>query len=162
MPSKILIVDDFPIIRAGLKALLSTAPELKIIGEAENGKLAVLQARQLKPDLVLMDLTMPVMNGTEAIRMIKQANPKIKILALTDQQSLNMVKTAMAAGANGYILKEDAATYLFSAISSVLKGQVYLRSGVSDRLVSGFTVNYASFDSESIRLNQTRSFQLDD
>lgn len=118
--------------------MLSKSPDLEVTGQADNGKSAVQMARQLRPDLILMDLTMPVMNGTEAIRLIKQRQPDIKIIALTEQKSHEYVQATMAAGANGYLLKDDTTSNILSAISSVFNGQVYLSSGVCEQVVSGF------------------------
>jgi DNA-binding NarL/FixJ family response regulator len=135
---KILVVDDFPIFRVGLGALLSKTADLEIIGEVENGSRAVQKASELKPDLILMDLTMPVMNGTEAIRIIKQRQPEIKIIALTEHKSHDHVQAAFEAGANGYVLKDDTSDSLLAAISSVLSGQVYITPGVCDTILGGF------------------------
>ena len=107
MPTKILIVDDYPIFREGLRAILSNTSSLEVVGEAENGNIAVQKANHLEPDVILMDLTMPIMNGTEAIRIIKRRQPLIKIIALTAQKSHDYVQAAFEAGANGYVLKED-------------------------------------------------------
>ncbi len=141
MPKNVLIVDDHPIYREGLKTIVSSLTPLQITGEAENGKVAVHKARQLKPDLILMDLVMPVMNGTEAIRLIKQRNPDIRIIALTEQKSHEYVQATMAAGANGYLLKDESTTSILSAIECVMNGQFYLSSGVCDKVVSGFLGN---------------------
>jgi DNA-binding NarL/FixJ family response regulator len=138
MPKKLLIVDDFPIFRSGLHAILSNANHLEVTGEAENGSRAVQKASELKPDLILMDLTMPVMNGTEAIRIIKRRQPEIKIIALTELKSHDHVQAAFEAGANGYVLKDDTSDSLLAAISSVLSGQVYITPGVCDTILGGF------------------------
>jgi len=138
VPKKLLIVDDFPIFRSGLHAILSNANHLEVTGEAENGSRAVQKASELKPDLILMDLTMPVMNGTEAIRIIKRRQPEIKIIALTELKSHDHVQAAFEAGANGYVLKDDTSDSLLAAISSVLSGQVYITPGVCDTILGGF------------------------
>ena len=150
MPKKILIVDDFPIFREGLKAILSNVASLEVIGEAENGEIAVIKANLLRPDLILMDLVMPVINGIDATRSIKQLNSDIKVLALTEQKSHDQVMAAMTAGANGYILKEDTTTSLLSAIECVLNGDVYLSPGISDKVVSGSPVNDESINNRSL------------
>lgn len=127
---KILIVDDYPIFRVGLRQILLKMPGLEVIGEAENGQDAIEKARQLKPQLILMDIAMPVMNGTEAIRIIKQDQPTIKIIALTAQNTQNHVVTTLAAGADGYVLKDDSSLNLTTAIDSVTNGHNYLSPGV--------------------------------
>jgi len=138
MPKKILIVDDFPIFRDGLRALLSNASNLEVVGEAENGNIAVKKASVLNPDVILMDITMPIMNGTEAIRMIKQRQPEIRIIAFTEQKSHDYVQAAFEAGANGYVLKDDTSDSLLAAINSVLSDQVYITSGVCETILGGF------------------------
>ena len=141
MPKKILIVDDFPIFRDGLRALLSNASNLEVVGDAENGNIAVKKASVLNPDLILMDITMPVMNGTEAIRIIKQRQPEIRIIAFTEQKSHDYVQAAFEAGANGYVLKDDTSDSLLAAINSVLSDQVYITSGVCETILGGFLGN---------------------
>ena len=138
MTKKILIVDDFPIFRDGLRALLFSVSNLEVIGEAENGNRAIQEASQLKPDLILMDLTMPFMNGTEAIRIIKQRQPAIKIIALTEHKSHDYVQAAFEAGANGYVLKDDTSDSLLAAINSVISDQVYITPGVCETILDGF------------------------
>ena len=138
MTKKILIADDFPIFRDGLRALLSNVSNLEVIGEAENGNIAVKKASQLKPDLILMDLTMPIMNGTEAIRIIKQRQPAIRIIAFTEHKSHDHVQAAFEAGANGYVLKDDTSDSLLAAINSVISDQVYITPGVCETILGGF------------------------
>ena len=155
MPKKILIVDDFPVFREGLKALLSNVASLEVIGEAENGEIAVTKTNQHRPDLILMDLVMPVLNGIDATLSIKQLYSDIKVLALSEQKSHDQAMAAMAAGANGYILKQDTTTNLFSAIECVLNGDVYQSSGVSDKVVSGSQAKGVSIDNRSLWLKST-------
>lgn len=137
MSNKILIVDDIPVFREGLKAQLLKVPNMEVIGETGNCKAAVVQAIRLEPDLILMDLTIPLVLGTETIRLMKQYNPEFKILALTAADSRDHIKEIIAAGANGCLLKENVATKLISAIKTVLSGQVYLGTGTGDNDISG-------------------------
>jgi DNA-binding NarL/FixJ family response regulator len=155
MPKKILVVDDFPIFREGLKALLSHVANLEVIGEAENGEIAVIKSNLLRPDLILMDLVMPVINGIDATRSIKQLNSDIKVLALTEQKSNDQLMTTMAAGADGYILKQDTTTSLLTAIDCVLNGDVYLSSGVDDKVGSGSQANAERTNNRSLWLKST-------
>ena len=155
VPKKILIVDDFPVFREGLKALLSNVASLEVIGDAENGEIAVTKTNLLRPDLILMDLVMPVLNGIDATRSIKQLYSDIKVLALSEQKSHDQAMAAMAAGANGYILKQDTTTNLFSAIECVLNGDVYLSSGVDDKVVSESQANAERTNNRSLWLKST-------
>ena len=138
LKQKILIAEDHAILREGLRALLSGTPELEIVGEAEDGQEAISLARQLKPHLVLMDLTMPNINGTEAMRAIKRHNPAIKIIALTVHKSEEYVRATLDAGAVGYVLKDDTHHDLLTAIKSTQKGKVYLSPGICDKVINGF------------------------
>jgi len=135
---KVLIAEDHAILREGLRALLSSAPNLEIIGEAEDGQSAVNLARQLQPHLVLMDLTMPNINGTEAIRTIKRHNPAICIIVLTVHKSEEYVRATLDAGANGYVLKDDTHSDLMNAISSAHKGNIYLSPGVCNKIINSY------------------------
>jgi len=135
---KVLIAEDHAILREGLRALLSSAPDLEIIGEAEDGQSAVNLARQLQPHLVLMDLTMPNINGTEAIRTIKRHNPAICIIVLTVHKSEEYVRATLDAGANGYVLKDDTHSDLMNAISSAHKGNIYLSPGVCNKIINSY------------------------
>src|SRR6266568_8737825 len=104
-PLRILLVDDHPLVRSGLRALLSSMPEMIVVGEATTGEEAITQAAELQPDIILMDLHMPGLNGIEATRRIVQAHPHIGILVLTMLEDDASVFAAMRAGARGYLLK---------------------------------------------------------
>jgi two-component system response regulator NreC len=134
----ILLADDHSILREGLRALLSNTSDLEIIGEAEDGKDAIEKARQLQPQLVLMDLSMPNINGTEAIRVIKQRSPKIKIIVLTVQKAEEYVRSTLDAGADGYVLKDDTSNDLLTSIKNVQKGKIYLSPGICDKVINGY------------------------
>jgi len=149
LTQKIVIAEDHAILREGLQALLSGSPELEIVGEAEDGQQAINLARQLKPHLILMDLSMPNINGTEAICTIKHSNPTIKIIVLTVHKTEEYVRATLDAGAVGYVLKDDSHQDLLTAIASVLKGKVYLSPGICDKVMNGFLDTDASAPSVS-------------
>ena len=136
--TRILIAEDHVLIREGLRALLSTTHDLDIVGEAEDGRDALEQARQLVPDIILMDLSMPNTNGTEAIRLIKNYNPAIKIIVLTAHKTEEYARSALNAGADGYVLKDDSHQDLLAAICSVRRGKNYLSPGICGKVVNGF------------------------
>lgn len=138
MDTKILIVDDHPIFREGLNAILSEVPGVEVIGDADNGLTAIEKARLLKPDIILMDISMPVMNGTEATHMIKRRQPDIKVIILTANRSSEHVHAALEAGANGYLLKNDTSINLLNAIESISNGNAYLSPGIVDTVLVGF------------------------
>jgi DNA-binding NarL/FixJ family response regulator len=136
--SRIIIAEDHTILREGLRALVSASPDFEVVGEAEDGREAIRRTEQLEPDLVLMDLSMPKMNGMEAIREIKKRQPRTKILALTVHKTEEFILAVLQAGANGYVLKDATSTELMMAIRSVLEGKCYLSPGVSEKVVEGY------------------------
>jgi DNA-binding NarL/FixJ family response regulator len=135
---KILIAEDHTILREGLKALLPASTDLAGIGEADDGRQAVHLAERLSPDLILMDLSMPRMDGLEAIREIKKRWPQIKVLALTVHKTEEYVLSALQAGVDGYLLKDATHQEMMTAVRSVLGGSRYLSPGVSDKVIAGY------------------------
>ena len=134
----IFIVEDHTLLRAGLRALLSQDPDLDIVGEADNGRDAIRAISTLVPDLVLMDLSMPGMNGIEAIHDIKRRHPGTRILVLTVHKTDEYIHESLRAGADGYLLKEATHDELRGAIRSVLNGKIYLSPDISGRVIHGF------------------------
>jgi DNA-binding NarL/FixJ family response regulator len=134
-PIRILLVDDHNVVRQGLRMVLSLENDLEVVGEAANGREAVEQARRLQPQVVLMDLLMPVMNGVDAIRAIKQGQPEIEVVALTSVLEDRLVIDAVEAGAMGYLLKETGPETLFEAIRAASRGEVRLDPQAQRRLL---------------------------
>ena len=130
---RILLVDDQSIVREGLASLLNTQSDLEIVGEAENGKIAIEKAMALKPDIILMDIRMPVMDGIAAIRILSQQAPKIKVLVLTTFDNDEYVAQAMVDGAKGYLLKDTPSSELASAIRSINLGYTQLGPGLFEK-----------------------------
>lgn len=139
MSIRILIAEDQRIVREGLMALLEDEPEVEIVGEAANGQEAVGLFERLQPDVVLMDLQMPVLDGPEATRRIREQHPHARILALTTYATDEFIFTALRAGAKGYLLKDASADDLLAAIRAVHRGQTSLAPEVAARLVSGMS-----------------------
>lgn len=132
---RILIVEDHTLFRAGLRALLAQDPELDIVGEADNGRDAVRLVGTLAPDLVLMDLTMPGMNGIEAIREIRRRDTHARILVLTIHKTDEYIHESLKAGADGYMLKDASHDELLTAVRSVLNGKTYLSPDISGKVL---------------------------
>jgi DNA-binding NarL/FixJ family response regulator len=132
---RILVTDDHPVVRAGLSGMLSGEPDFEVVGEAQNGKEAVALAGELKPDVVLMDLRMPEMDGVTAIEHIKSNYPDVHILVLTTYESDADILRAIETGATGYLLKDTPREELFGAIRTVAQGQSPLDPGVAARLM---------------------------
>ena len=125
---RILIVDDHEVVRRGLVALLSTQADWEVVGEATSGPDAVKKVAQAQPDVVIMDITMPMMSGLDATRLIMETVPQTKILIFTMHDSEQMMQTALEAGARGYVLKSNAASDLVAAIRALAKGETPLVS----------------------------------
>ncbi|NTV65786.1 MAG: response regulator transcription factor [Oscillochloris sp.] len=132
---RIMLVDDHAVVRSGLGAFLSIHPDLELVGEAEDGEQAVLRAGALKPDVILMDLMMPVMDGVAATQAIKAAHPAIQIIALTSFQEDELVRNALKAGAVGYLMKNVNARELAAAIRAAKVGKMTLSPEAAQALV---------------------------
>jgi DNA-binding NarL/FixJ family response regulator len=135
-PIRILIVDDHPVVREGLAGMIGTQPDLEVVGEAGNGVEAIRQAEALKPDLILMDLQMPTMDGAVAIRQILQDNPSARVLVLTAFDTDERILHAVEAGAQGYLLKGAPRDDLFRAIRVVAEGGSLLQPSVAAKLLT--------------------------
>jgi DNA-binding NarL/FixJ family response regulator len=146
---RILIVEDHTLFRAGLKALLDRDPDFDIVGEADNGRDAVRAVGALSPDLVLMDLSMPGMNGMEAIRDIKRRYPETSVLVLTIHKADEYIHEALRAGTDGYILKDATHDELRVAVRSVLNGKTYLSPDISDKVINVYLGNDSQPNSTS-------------
>lgn len=138
MRIKVLLADDHQILRAGLKSLLDSEENIEVISEAGNGRETIALVKKLTPDVIVMDVAMPDMNGVDATRKLVQLNPNIKVLALSGHPDSVYVKGMLEAGAKGYLLKDVASEELVLAINTVAKGRIYVSPSVSDTLVSDY------------------------
>lgn len=135
---RIVIAEDHTILREGLRSLLCSDPEFDVVGEAEDGRDAIRCVEALSPDLVLMDLSMPRMNGLDAIKEIKKQNPEIKIIVLTVHKTEEYILATLQAGADGYLLKDATHSELVMAIKNVIAGKRYLSPGISEKVIEGY------------------------
>lgn len=133
-----MIAEDHTILREGLKSLLGANPDLEVVGEAEDGRRALKLSSELLPDLILMDLSMPRMNGFEAIREIKKQTPSVKIIVLTVHNTEEYIMMTLQSGADGYVLKDATHDELLMAITHVLNGKRYLSPSVSEKVIVGY------------------------
>ncbi len=136
--TRVLLVDDHAVVRQGLQLYLSNDPNLSIIGEAENGQEAISLAAQLEPDVIVMDILMPVLDGISAIKAIKSAQPNIEILALTSALEEHKVNGAIQAGAIGYLLKDAKAADIREAIHAAARGEVRLSPVAQEKLLRDY------------------------
>jgi DNA-binding NarL/FixJ family response regulator len=137
-PIRVLCVDDHPLVRKGIASILASEPGFQLVGEAGGGREAVELYRELQPDVVLMDLRMPDMDGTEATRQIRKINPEARIIALTSYDGDQDIYRAIEAGVRGYILKEMAHTKVLDAIRTVHAGKRLMPQEVAERLSEYF------------------------
>ena len=135
---RILIADDHALVRQGAKVVIQARPGWRVVGEAANGREAVQKAIELKPDVVVVDIGMPELDGVEVARQIREGVPSTKVLVLTMHESDQMVKRALDAGALGYILKSDLTECLARAVKAVSEGKRFLTPKVSEIVLDGF------------------------
>jgi two-component system response regulator NreC len=132
---RLLLVDDHPVLRAGLSVLLSAEPDLSVVAEADTGRAAVELAQSLHPDLIVMDVSLPDLNGAEATRTIKQQRPDLPVLALSVHEEVPFVRMLLDAGAGGYVLKRSACEELVRAVRIVATGATYLDPAIAGPVV---------------------------
>jgi DNA-binding NarL/FixJ family response regulator len=134
----VLLADDHLIVRQGLRVLLELDGDIRVVGECENGRQALRMARELAPDVVVMDISMPMLNGLDATRQIVKEVPATKVIMLSCHNDSDRVQQATQAGALGYLLKEDAATELIKAVREVKRGNAFLCPAISKRLIERY------------------------
>ena len=134
----ILIVDDHALLRDGLQSLLSAEPGMQVVGTADDAESALSKIASLHPDVVLSDLSMPETGSVDAIRLIREAHPDVKLIALTFHKEDGYIHAALQAGADGYVLKDDSRDELVVAIDSVRNNKNYLSPAICDRVIEGY------------------------
>jgi DNA-binding NarL/FixJ family response regulator len=138
---RILVADDHEIIRRGLVSLIESQQGWEVCAEAANGRMAVDQAKELKPDVAILDICMPILNGLEATRLILRDNPRAKVLLLTVMDAERVIQAARDAGARGYILKSDAARVVVVAVKALQYGNAFFTNRVAEIFQGGFLEN---------------------
>jgi DNA-binding NarL/FixJ family response regulator len=151
---RILVADDHAVVRRGLIMVLRLEPDFEIVGEAENGAEAVKLAQQVRPNLVLLDLIMPEMDGEEAMRALRAALPDIRVLVLSGVELDDRVLDLLAAGVDGYIMKDVEPEVLTNAIRVVAQGEAYLHPALARRVLERTATRRASWPTPPVRLTQ--------
>lgn len=154
MSIKILIADDHQLFREGLINLLSDTPEIEVVAHAENGKVAVEEAIIYKPDIVIMDIGMPVLSGIEATTIIKSKMPDIKVIALSMHSDKHYIKGMLEAGATGYLFKNCTHSQLIEAIETVYAGKKYLSDEITEVLIDDYLNKGDSIDDDTEDLTE--------
>ncbi|PHS17141.1 MAG: DNA-binding response regulator [Kangiella sp.] len=134
----IIVAEDHALLREGLTSLLRGNKDINVVAEACNGEEAIKYAEQYSPDIILMDLNMPIVSGIDALKKILQFNDAIKIIAVTAHESEEYVRSTLEAGAKGYVLKDDTHKDLLQAINAVSKGNIYLSPGIREKIVQSY------------------------
>lgn len=136
--TRIFLADDHAFLREGLRDLINRQPDMEVVGEADNGRLAYRQIKTLKPDVVVMDVSMPDIKGTDATLLIKREFPEVKVLALTAHEDTGYLRQMLQAGASGYVVKRVASDDLIQAIRIVAAGGVYIDPTQAGKIVKGY------------------------
>jgi two-component system response regulator NreC len=144
MSIRILLVDDHAVLREGLKTLLNSEADLRVIGEASDGREAIQATDNLKPDVVVTDISMPGLNGIECVNILRQSHPYLKIIILSMHSNHEYVIKALQVGANGYVLKQSEANEVIAAIHAVIAGGAYLSPSISKHLIEDYLTHAPS------------------
>jgi DNA-binding NarL/FixJ family response regulator len=135
---RVLLADDHEVVREGIKMLINSQTDMEVIAEAPNGSVAIKQSQKLSPDIVVMDVSMPELNGLKATKQLRHVCPDVKILTLTRHTDGGYIQQLIRAGANGYVLKQSAPTELINAIRTVSEGKSYLDPTLTEKLMGGY------------------------
>ena len=146
---KVVLADDHQIVRHGLRSLLSAEPDIKVVGEADNGRAVVRLVQELSPQVVIMDISMPDLNGIEATRQILSDFSGVKVIALSMHSDSLFVLNMFKAGASGYLLKDCALEELVKAVRTVMNRKIYLSPSISDIVIKDFVIGWSPEDSTS-------------
>jgi DNA-binding NarL/FixJ family response regulator len=157
---KVVLADDHQIVRHGLRSLLSAEPDIEVAGEADNGRAAVRMVQELLPQVVIMDISMPDLNGIEATRQILSDTAGVKVIALSMHSDSLFVLNMFQAGASGYLLKDCALEELVKAVRTVMNRKIYLSPGISDIVIKDFVLGWSSTESSAYSILTVREREV--
>lgn len=160
MAKRIILADDHRIMREGLRSLVAKLPGVEVVAEAEDGRATVELAQQLSPDVVVMDIGMPGLNGIEATRQLTAENPKVKVIALSMHSDARFVSAMLQAGAHGYLLKDSAFEELAHALQTVMSNRTYLSPGISHTVVRDYLRHLSASPAEEKSALSSRERQV--
>jgi DNA-binding NarL/FixJ family response regulator len=157
---KVVLADDHQIVRHGLRSLLSAEPDIEVVGEADNGRAVVRMVQELSPQVVIMDISMPDLNGIEATRQILSDTTGVKVIALSMHSDSLFVLNMFQAGASGYLLKDCALEELVKAVRTVMNRKIYLSPGISDIVIKDFVLGWSSTESSAYSILTAREREV--
>jgi two-component system, NarL family, response regulator NreC len=157
---RILLAEDHLTVREGIKLLVNAQDDMEVVGEAENGEIAVKEAVRLSPDMVIMDVSMPILNGLKATKRLRNTCPDIMILALSRHSDDGYLQQLISAGANGYVLKQSAPKELINAIRAVGAGKAYLDPALTQKVMGGYAVRTTSLRGEGKKELSSREIEV--
>lgn len=160
MPIRVVLADDHTIVRDGLRALLEANPEIKVVGDAANGKEVVTQAGELKPDVIIMDISMPGLNGIDATRQIIRSNPNVGVIILSMLGAADHVFHALQAGVRGYLLKESAGREVTQAVEAVYRGEMYFSRPITQTMIDDYMQARVEAESEPLESLSVRENEI--
>ncbi|NLG48505.1 MAG: response regulator transcription factor [Chloroflexi bacterium] len=149
MTIRVFVADDHAIVRDGLRSLLAAQPDIEVVGDASNGRDAVREVSKVAPDVVIMDIAMPVLNGIEAARQVHEELPETKIIFLSMHSTTEHIFRALQAGARGYLLKESAGVQVVDAVRSVYADRLYLSPSISEKVIEGYINHHETAEEKS-------------
>jgi len=157
---KVVLADDHQIVRQGLRSLLAAEPDIEVVGEADNGRAVVRLVQELSPQVVIMDISMPDLNGIEATRHILSEFSGVKVIALSMHSDSLFVLNMFKAGASGYLLKDCALEELVKAVRTVMNRKIYLSPGISDIVIKDFVIGWSSPESTAYSVLTAREREV--
>jgi len=160
MSINVVLADDHTIVRDGLRALLEANPEIKVVGDAANGRQAVSQAKELQPDVVIMDISMPEMNGIDATRQILETCPQVRVIILSMLGTADHVFHALQAGVRGFLLKESAGREVMEAVQSVYAGEMYFSRPITHTLINDYVQTRVDTQTDSLESLSLRENEI--
>jgi len=160
MTINVLLADDHTIVRDGLRALLEANPEIKVVGDAANGMQVVSLAKEIQPDIVIMDISMPELNGIEATRQIVDTSPQVNVIILTMLGTADHVFHALQAGARGFLLKESAGREVMEAVQTVFGGEMYFSRPITHTLITDYMQSRAEAQTDSLGSLSSRENEI--
>jgi DNA-binding NarL/FixJ family response regulator len=159
-PLRLLVADDHEIVRKGLRTVLESQPGWEVVGEAEDGRKTISMVKELKPDVVVLDISMPVLNGLEATKQITKMSPQTRVLVLTMHEADPLIREVLDAGARGYLLKTDAGRDLLTAIDAIRRNKTFFTSRVAQMVLDGFVKTDTASPRDRLTPRQREIVQL--